>query len=278
MRTLEIPLDGITLAAMSQGDSGPRVLALHGWLDNAHSFRPLAGHLHDLELVCLDLPGHGLSGHRPPGARYAFVDYVLDILAVADALDWDRFHLLGHSLGGAVATLAAAAEPERIASLALIEGLGPLTTPANQTAATLQKARKGETRRRRRVHPDLETAARARADNSDLEMNAARLLAERGLKQVDGGWQWRHDPRLRQPSPQRFTESQVVDLIAAITAPVLAIRATPASAVISHDHLATRLAALGNNRLLDCPGGHHLHMHHPARIAPAIREHFHDHA
>lgn len=278
MKAIEIPLDGLTLAGLARGDGGPRVLALHGWLDNAHSFLPLAEHLNGLELVCLDLPGHGHSGHRPPGARYAFVDHVLDVLAAADALGWARFHLLGHSLGGAVATLAAAAEPARIASIVVIEGLGPLTTPATATATTLQKARAAAGPNRRRIHADVEAAARARADNSDLQPGSARLLAERGLVEVEGGWQWRHDPRLRQPSPQRFTEPQVLDIIGAVRAPVLAIAAEPDSPIIHREILATRLAALRNRRLIGCPGGHHLHMHYPERIAPAIREHIHEHA
>ena len=48
------------LAALGWRQAGlPRVLALHGWLDNAASFAPLAPLLHGLDLVALDLPGHG---------------------------------------------------------------------------------------------------------------------------------------------------------------------------------------------------------------------------
>ena len=52
------------------------VLALHGWLDNASSFAPLASHLSGFQLLALDLPGHGHSQHRPPGMRYHLLDYV----------------------------------------------------------------------------------------------------------------------------------------------------------------------------------------------------------
>ena len=64
---IDIPLGRI--AALRGGTPGaPRVLALHGWLDNAASFLPLAAHLRAIDLVALDLPGHGHSAHLPPGA------------------------------------------------------------------------------------------------------------------------------------------------------------------------------------------------------------------
>ncbi len=68
-RELSLELPHLRLAAQAWGDPQlPRLLALHGWLDNAASFDRLApllcGHFH---IVAIDLPGHGRSGHRPPG-------------------------------------------------------------------------------------------------------------------------------------------------------------------------------------------------------------------
>src|SRR5690606_31937171 len=66
---LEIPLG--TIRGLRWGEPGmPRVLALHGWLDNAASFVPLAPLLPGLDLVAPDLPGHGRSTHLPPGTDY----------------------------------------------------------------------------------------------------------------------------------------------------------------------------------------------------------------
>ena len=88
-----------------------RVLALHGWLDNAASFVPLSAHLRDIDLVALDMPGHGASAHLPLGADYLLLAFVRAAFAAADALGWERFALLGHSLGGVIASLMAAALP-----------------------------------------------------------------------------------------------------------------------------------------------------------------------
>lgn len=263
------------LAGLTHGDGAVRALALHGWLDNAHSFLGLSEHLDGIEVVALDLPGHGHSAPRPEGVRYHFDDYVFDVLRAADALGWDRFHLLGHSLGGAVSSIVAAAAPERIISLALIEGLGPLSAPPDQTAKGWRRALASSRTRPRRVHPTVESAIAARLANSDLTETEARCLAERGLVETEDGFTWRHDQRLSWPSTQRYTEAQVLDLLRAIEAPVLNIYSDPPSGILSARVLQRRLAALRHHRLYSHPGGHHLHMHHPGKIGPVIREFFH---
>lgn len=267
--------DGLSLAGLRRETAGPRVLACHGWLDNANSFPPLAAELENLDLFCLDWPGHGHSDDRPAGCRYHFDDYVWDVLAAADALEWEQFHLLGHSLGGAVCALAAAGAPERIRSVTLIEGLGPLSTPAWDAAKQLRAAVKKSRYRSRRRHSSIDSAVKARAINGDLGIDAARLLAERGLLQKEDGWQWRHDLRLTWPSSQRYTEPQVLNLLGAIEAPVLAIDSDPPSGIIPEILLQRRLAALRNPIVRTHAGGHHLHMKHPEVLAPWILEHIH---
>jgi len=272
-----VTLDGGRIAAWRSGRSGPRVLALHGWLDNANSFLPLAGILDTIELVAIDFPGHGRSAPRPDGVFYNFNQYVFDVLAWLDELAWDDAHLLAHSMGGAVATVVAAAAPDRVRSLSLIEGLGPLSAPAERTAANWQRAVRRARLRPRRVHSSRKAAIAARAEGSDLDPAAAELLAQRALIEVDGGWQWGHDLRLTWPSPGYCTESQVLDLIAAIRAPVLNIHSDPPSGLLEPRLMKLRRAAVRNERSLGCPGGHHLHMHQAERIAAAIRTHIEDH-
>jgi pimeloyl-ACP methyl ester carboxylesterase len=131
------------LAALQWGDPGaPPLLALHGWLDNAASFAPLAPLLAaHRRVIALDLPGHGHSAHLPKGVhRYNNLDQVDPILDFADALKLERFDLLGHSLGAGIASLAAAAAPARIGKLLLIEGLGPLADDGSQTLSRWRDA------------------------------------------------------------------------------------------------------------------------------------------
>ena len=61
-------------------------------------------------------------------------------LDALDALEWQRTLLLGHSMGGAIATLVAVAAPERIARLALIEALGPLAGESAEAGKRLRSA------------------------------------------------------------------------------------------------------------------------------------------
>ncbi len=126
-RDIELQLPHIRIAAREWGDpDGEPVLAIHGWLDNAASFDTLAPMLPGLHLVAIDLPGHGRSQHRPPGVVHHFVDWVPEVAAAADALGWDSFSLLGHSMGAGIASLVPAVFPGRVRRVVLLEGAGPL--------------------------------------------------------------------------------------------------------------------------------------------------------
>lgn len=107
LQPFELQVGGARVAGLRNHGGGPRVLALHGWLDNAASFVPLAPHLSALQLVAIDLPGHGHSAHLPAGASYTTAAAICHVLDVADALGWDRFSLLGHSMGAGIASLTA---------------------------------------------------------------------------------------------------------------------------------------------------------------------------
>lgn len=277
---LQTPLG--VLAALRNDGEGPRVLALHGWLDNAASFLPLAPHLGGIDLVALDLPGHGHSAHLPPGADYSFASAIASVLDAADALGWDRFALLGHSMGAGIASQVAAACPQRIERLLVIEALGALAEVPERTVSRLRDAVAAERALRGkqlRVFPDIDTAVRARmhagrVPGSGLDEPLVRLLVERGVRKVEGGYAWSSDQRLTLPTLVRMTEAQVENLVAGIDCPTLAIFAEPAQPYLPDDLRRRRVGLLPRGELVVIPGGHHLHMQQPAEVAVAIGDFF----
>ncbi|MFP7723364.1 alpha/beta fold hydrolase [Lysobacter sp. A3-1-A15] len=277
--TLDSPFG--RLAGWRRDGGGARVLALHGWLDNADSFAPLAAHLPGLDLVAIDMPGHGASAHLPPAADYTMAGFARAGFAMADSLGWDRFDLLAHSLGGAVASVMAAARPERVNRLLLVESLGALAEREDRTAERLRDAFKAFAAPRRplRVFPDIATAVRARMQANGLSEPVARLLVERGIVPTqDGaggrGYAWRSDPRLTLPTAIRISESQVRDLVAGIQCPVRVVYANPAPAYFPDVLRHARAGCLQRGEVVVMDGSHHLHMEDPAGVAAAIGDFF----
>src|SRR5690606_3916046 len=124
--------------------------------------------------------------------------------------------------------------------------------------------------KRLRVFPDLEPAVRARMRANALDEAAARLLVERGVVAVDGGWSWSSDPRLTLPTMVRMTEAQIEDLVAGIACPTKVLFADPAQPYLPDPVRRARAALLPAGELLVLRGGHHLHMERPAEVAAAI--------
>ena len=188
-------------------------------------------------------------------------------------LGWPRFSLLGHSLGGATASIFAAAQPESVQTLLLIESLGPLTA-APETA--LEQLRRGMSQRAEfrdkslRIFPDTSLAIRARMQVNDLSEASASALVERGLAAVPGGWSWSTDARLTLASPLRSTEAQIQTILRGIVAPTLVLLAQPAPAYLPEAMMQARAACVADVTLRHLPGNHHLHLENAAQVAAAI--------
>lgn len=264
------------VATLAWGAPGGRpILALHGWLDNAASFTGVAPALAaaGAHVVALDLPGHGRSDHRPPGVAYHFVDWVPVVFEAAAALGWERFGLVGHSMGAGVALLSAGAVPERVESLVCLEGLGPLVTEPADAPARLGMVVERRLRRRdaaNKVHPStaalLERMLEARRA---LAPHAAEAIAARGVEEVTGGVRFAYDPRLQEPSALRFTEAHVHAFFRRIACPVQLVRAR-GGWPMDDDFFRARLACLADVAIVEVDGGHHVHLDEPERVAPAV--------
>lgn len=274
---VRLSLGHIELAAHLFGpEDGRPVIALHGWLDNANSFARLAPQLKGLRILALDLAGHGYSQHRPPGAGYALADYAHDVLRVAEQLGWQRFALLGHSLGAIISVQLAAALPERVSHLALIDGVIPPTGAEADAGERLGLALQAQLRldgKRKSVYKTLEEGVQARMKGMvAVSRDAAELLAQRGLMPVPGGYSWRSDSRLTLPSPVRLSHAQAMAYVRRVNC--------PACLVVAADGMLARHAELLQQLPFEqqvLPGGHHLHLndeHGAALVADCINRFF----
>ena len=266
-----IALPHLALAAQVWGDDeAPPLLALHGWLDNAASFALLAPLLVTrFRVIALDLPGHGHSDHLAAGASYHYLDYVRVVLDAADALHLARYTLLGHSMGAGIAALVAAAVPQRVEHLRLIEGLGPLGDDGSQTLKRFREALTPHAGSRKplRVFRDIEQAVSARVMASGLAAELARPIVTRGLIEAEGGWRWRSDPRLTQTSAVRQAESQIHAMLRGIEAPTALMLAEPATPYLPSVPMQARADCVPNIAVSHLIGGHHLHLEQPAAVA-----------
>lgn len=99
------------------GEGPHKVVAVHGWFADRSAYAPV---LDDLDLgafqyAVVDLRGYG----EAKGAVGAFTttEGAADVLDLADRLGWERFSLIGHSMGGSVAQRVLAAAPHRVRRL-----------------------------------------------------------------------------------------------------------------------------------------------------------------
>ena len=273
-REIEIELPHIRLAARAWGDESlPPLLALHGWLDNAGTFDKLAPlictHFH---IVAIDFPGHGRSDWRPAGTWYHYIDYVSDVVAVAAKFGWNRFNLLGHSLGGTVASVFAACRPQAVDKLLLIEALGPITAPADDSLGQLRRGmeQRAAFEEKLRVFASENDAIEIRAKVNGLSREAATALINRGLKAVPGGFSWSSDPRLTLSTPLRYTEDQMLAVLRGIEAKTLLVLAQPEAPYLPRETMQRRIEQVHDIAVHRVDGSHHLHLENAAPIAKLI--------
>lgn len=276
-----IALAGLNWAAeeTAQAESPP-IIMLHGWLDNSLTFSRIAPELAKISpLYAVDMAGHGHSGHRPTGQSYQLMDYVADIAELIETHfcgleQGEKVDIVGHSLGGIVGSLYAAAFPERVRKLVMIDSLGALSRSIDETVPQLRKSinKRIAGSGRPAVYRDITAAAKVREGGlSPLSHEAALTLIPRNLKPAGDGYSWRTDARLRHPSPLMMSEDQVVASLKSVQAPTLFVAAKE-GLLAKRKGLDDRLSAMPNMQRMEVPGGHHCHLDGDTQpVADAVR-------
>jgi len=274
VREVSFQLKNNVLAGLAWGEQDkPLVLALHGWLDNAASFIPMAQYFADYQVLAIDLPGHGLSEHRSADAHYHLMDWVQDIYELISVLPQQQVILLGHSMGGIVASLYASCFPEMVKALVSIEAVGPLVEPADTSPGQLRKSvlsRLSIADKQARHPQNLEQAIQARLMAGGMLSTSAELLVKRNLRDTDPGLQWRSDRRLRTVSSLRMTQDQARAFISNIDCPTLIIHGEAGFDKI-RNNLALRKSWFSRLQIKQIEGRHHLHMDNPKQTFDCIQ-------
>jgi pimeloyl-ACP methyl ester carboxylesterase len=101
-KSIALP-NGESLAYIDMGErSGPAVVLIHGYTDNARDWVPLVPYLSKrYRLILVDIRGHGQSGK--PECCYSRLDFAYDIKLLLDALEVRKADIVGHSLGSIIA-------------------------------------------------------------------------------------------------------------------------------------------------------------------------------
>lgn len=261
-RTFETAKVG--LHALEWGEAGrPGLCLLHGGAAHAHWFDRVVGAFTDrFHVVALDQRGHGESQWPVPPA-YATEDFVGDLLAVFDALGWQRPILAGHSMGGHNSMAFSAWYPERVRALAVLD-----SRPAIPEERLGSLRARGQQRTRHPYPGRGEAAAAFRLVPRETVADPALLrhLGEAGVVERDGGWVYRFDPdanRLRGPA-------DCWPLLPRITAPTLVIRAE-LSPNLPPEHIARIRQLIPHATVVEVPGAyHHVTLDAPGAVVTAL--------
>lgn len=272
--TLSVDAHGLALHVRQRHPVGsPTVVFLHGWLDHSHSFDFLAEHLPDSwRLLLLDFRGMGRSAWLPRPGLYEFAHYLVDVEAVVRASGAESVHLVGHSMGGIVATAYAAARPSRVRSVQLIESLGPTGGPPEVALARLRGFLEDiERAPNRKSYPSVEAAAaRLRESNSSQPEHVTLHLARHGTEPVEGGVVFTFDPVHRRRFGHGFDDDQWLAISSAVECPVGLILGSEGFR-FDDERARARLAALRTLRPpVTIAGGHHVHLEQPQAVARVV--------
>lgn len=260
-------------------DDVDTVVLIHGFLDLAWGWEEtvksgLGGRYH---VVAPDLRGHGDSDRVGAGGYYHFADYVADVASLIEKLAGPRVSLVGHSMGGSVASYYAGTFPERVHRLALLEGLGPpedtLPLP-ERTLHWIEGWKKSLERQPRRYSGVEEAAERLRQNDVGLSHELSLRLAERGTELLpDGTRSFKHDPVHLTRGPYPFRVEQAKTFWQRIRCPVMAIDGSESAFAGRLIDAKKRLANFANVKRCTIQGaGHMLQRHRPRELAAVLLE------
>jgi pimeloyl-ACP methyl ester carboxylesterase len=276
-----VDIRGLRYHCRCWGDErAPKLFMLHGWMDVSASFQFVADALRrDWRVIAPDWRGFGLSEWTKEGS-YWFPDYFADLERLLDHFQPNAaVNLVGHSMGGNVATIYAGIRPARVAKLVNLEGYGLARAPPDRAperyARWLDGLAEGPALRDYDSFDAL--AARLRRDNPRLSEARAAFLARHWGREDRGRVELASDPRHKLVNPVLYRVEETHACWRRVTAPVLWVSGAETKMLeimkLTAGELAERKACLRNLSEHVIPdAGHMLHHDQPGPLAEIIEE------
>lgn len=274
-----LPVRGMTYNLRHWGPpDAPQVFMLHGWLDTSATFQFVVDALQrEWHVIAPDLRGYGDSDYlnRP----YWYPDYSADLDAIlTHYADTRPVRLVGHSMGANIVSIYAAARPERVSQLAMLDFLGlKAPQPADPVGHLTRWLDNARSEPSVRLYPDYESIARRlMLVNHRLSAERADFLARHiGKRRDDGQFELRWDPWHRVPSPYPYRLDDAMDYWRAIQAPVLMLEAEFGYVYgrfhDDREEYARRLGCFADARVVTITeAGHNVQHDQPEQVAAAI--------
>jgi pimeloyl-ACP methyl ester carboxylesterase len=259
-------------------DPDPLVL-LHGWGDTGETYQFLVDcFAADRTCVAIDMRGFGRT--QRPTDGYWFPDYLADLDALLDQLAPDRpIDLVGHSMGGNIATLYSGVRPQRIRRLVSLEGFGMARTTPDQAPARyaqwLDEVKQGT---EFAVYENYEQLVRVLARRNPRTPRDHVEFIARSWAQTrdDGKIELRADPKHKRVNPILYSREQAEACWRAIEAPVLFVLGEQSDLMkrMSDELAEARLHSIYRNLTFATinDAGHMMHHERPDEVAALIEE------
>ncbi|XP_012240946.1 probable serine hydrolase isoform X2 [Bombus impatiens] len=283
---IQIPVPWGIISGKWWGPKGIQpIVALHGRQDNAGSFDTLIPLLSDeISVLCLDMPGHGLSSHYPKCQYYyVYWDGIILLRRIVKYFKWTKVKLLGHSLGGAISFLYAASFPDEVEFMISLDIASPsvkdITKSPDIISDNIDKFLKYESLQSGGIPSyDYNEVLEIVEDayKGSITKEGAIILMKRGLRPAGEPerYYFSRDPRLKVSALGMISLDLVLAYASRIKCAYLNIRAVPGMKFDnpeSYEKVLDKIK-LGAKRFEyhKVEGTHHVHLNNPERIAPII--------
>lgn len=259
--------DGRTISSLVWGDAPAEVVLVHGGAQNAHTWDTVALAL-GRPLVAPDLPGHGHSDSPAPGVGTAPGANASDLAPVLDELAPEASVVVGMSLGGLTAIALAAARPELVRRLVLVD-ITPGVT--GDKARAIHDFVRGPA-----TFPSFDELLQRTMEFNPTrsESSLRRGILHNATQLDDGSWVWRHRrddyTAMGDDVAERPDITLLWDDLTAYPGPVTLVRGMREQSVVADDDVAELLRRRPDAIVVEVDAGHSVQGDQPIELARII--------